>query len=107
MHSRAKVARYWREEDRRANVRTSKRELVDTGGNKMFAKRDAKGQFKEIDDVERALAADRRRAANSGQIGLRRSRRPAASDEEEVGGRPRGAAEHHEQIIGTVCPPRC
>lgn len=29
--------------------RTSKRELVDTGGNKMFAKRDAKGQFKEGD----------------------------------------------------------
>ena len=44
---------------------TTKRELIDTGRNKMFAKRDAKGQFKEIDDVGRSLTADRRRAAKT------------------------------------------
>ena len=44
---------------------TTKRELIDTGGNKVFAKRDIKGQFKESDDVGRALAADRRRKAKT------------------------------------------
>lgn len=44
---------------------SSKRELIDTGRNKVFAKRDAKEQFKEIDDVGRSLAADRRRSAKT------------------------------------------
>ena len=44
---------------------TTKRELIDTGRNKVFAKRDAKGQFKEIDDVGRSLTADRRRTAKT------------------------------------------
>jgi hypothetical protein len=44
---------------------SSKRELIDTGRNKVFAKRDAKKQFKEIDDVGRSLAADRRRSAKT------------------------------------------
>lgn len=39
---------------------TSKRGLIDTGRNKAFAKRDAKGQFKDIDDVGRSLTVDRR-----------------------------------------------
>jgi hypothetical protein len=38
---------------------TSKRELIDMGRNKMFAKRNAEGQFKEMDDVGRSLSADR------------------------------------------------
>jgi len=42
---------------------TTKRELIDSGRNKVFAKRDAKGQFKEIDDVGRSLTADRRQTA--------------------------------------------
>lgn len=42
---------------------TSKRELIDTGKNKMYAKRTAKGRFKEMDDVGRSLSADRRRTA--------------------------------------------
>jgi hypothetical protein len=42
---------------------TSKREAISTGRNKMFGKRNAKGQFKEMDDVGRSLSADRRRAA--------------------------------------------
>jgi hypothetical protein len=43
----------------------SKRELIDTGTNKMYARRDARGQFKEMDDVGRSLSADRRRTAKS------------------------------------------
>jgi hypothetical protein len=44
---------------------TSKRELIDTGRNKMFAKRDVQGRFKEMDDVSRSLRADPRRAAKT------------------------------------------
>lgn len=44
---------------------TSTRELIDTGKSKMFAKRDAKGRFKEMDDVGRSLRADRRRTATT------------------------------------------
>jgi hypothetical protein len=42
---------------------TAKRELIDTGRNRMFAKRNAKGRFTEMDDVGRSLAADRRTTA--------------------------------------------
>jgi hypothetical protein len=49
----------------------SKRELIDTGTDKRFVRRDEKGQFKESVDVGRSLAADRRRhsdtPAKSGQ----------------------------------------
>ena len=44
---------------------TSKRELIDTGKNTMYARRDAGGRFKEMDDVGRSLAADRRRTAKT------------------------------------------
>ena len=37
---------------------TSERALIDTGRNKMSAKREAKDQFKEMDDVRRSPAAD-------------------------------------------------
>ena len=43
--------------------RTSKRELIDTGRDKRFVRRGAKGRFKESDDVGRSLAADRRKKA--------------------------------------------
>lgn len=42
---------------------TSKRELIDTGRNKMYGKRDARGQFKEMDDTGRSLSSDPRRSA--------------------------------------------
>lgn len=42
---------------------TTKRELIDTGTDKRYVKRTAKGRFKESDDVGRALSADRRTAA--------------------------------------------
>lgn len=36
----------------------SKRELIDTGQDKRFVRRDEEGQFKEVDDVGRSLAQD-------------------------------------------------
>ena len=38
--------------------KTSKRELIDTGRDKRFVRRDEQGQFKESDDVGRSLAHD-------------------------------------------------
>ena len=40
---------------------STKRELIDTGRDKSYAKRDVQGRFKEMDDVGRSLATDRRR----------------------------------------------
>jgi hypothetical protein len=48
-----------------AKRKTAKRELVDTGTDKRFVRRDKQGQFKESDDVGRSLAADRRRKAKT------------------------------------------
>jgi hypothetical protein len=36
----------------------TKRELIDTGTDKRYVRRDEKGQFKESDDVGRSLAQD-------------------------------------------------
>lgn len=41
----------------------SERELVDTGRNKRFVRRDAKGRFDEVVDVGRSLAQDRKQTA--------------------------------------------
>jgi hypothetical protein len=43
----------------------SGRELIDTGRDKRFVRRDEEGQFKESDDVGRSLAADRRQHAKT------------------------------------------
>ena len=44
----------------------ARRELVDTGSNKLFVRRNARGtSFKEVEDVGRSLAADRRRKAKA------------------------------------------
>lgn len=37
-----------------------KRELIDTGRDKRFVRRDEKGRFDEVVDVGRSLAQDRR-----------------------------------------------
>jgi hypothetical protein len=37
------------------------RELIDTGSDKRFVRRDKDGQFKESDDVGRSLAQDQKR----------------------------------------------
>ena len=58
----------------------SKRELIDTGTDKRYVRRDEDGRFKESDDVGRSLAADRRQHAKTeskpgqGDKGDRKSR---------------------------------
>jgi hypothetical protein len=41
----------------------AKRELIDTGTNKLFVRRNDRGTFQEVVDVGRSLAADRRQKA--------------------------------------------
>lgn len=43
----------------------SKRELIDTGTDKRYVRRDEKGQFKESDDVGRSLSQDVRKQAKA------------------------------------------
>jgi hypothetical protein len=43
----------------------SKRELIDTGTDKRFVRRDEEGRFKESVDVGRSLAADQRQQAKT------------------------------------------
>ena len=42
-----------------------KRELIDTGRDKRYVRRDEKGQFHESDDVGRSLSQDRKRHAKT------------------------------------------
>ena len=44
---------------------SSKRELIDTGTDKRYVRRDAEGEFKESVDVGRSLAADQRQHAKT------------------------------------------
>ena len=41
------------------------RELIDTGSDKRFVRRDKEGRFKESDDVGRSLSQDVRRRAKT------------------------------------------
>jgi hypothetical protein len=54
-----------------AKKKAAKRELIDTGRDKRYVRRDEQGQFDESDDVGRSLSQDRRRkakgSAKSGQ----------------------------------------
>jgi len=43
----------------------SDRELIDTGADKRYVRRDDKGKFKESDDVGKSLAADVRQHAKN------------------------------------------
>jgi hypothetical protein len=43
----------------------AKRELINTGTDKRYVRRDPSGKFKESDDVGRSLAQDRRRRAKA------------------------------------------
>jgi hypothetical protein len=51
--------------------KASKRELIDTGRDKRYVRRDSAGHFEESDDVGRSLSQDRKRkskrAAKAGQ----------------------------------------
>jgi hypothetical protein len=41
----------------------AKRELIDTGADKRYVRRNRQGQFQESDDVGRSLTQDRKRKA--------------------------------------------
>lgn len=41
------------------------RELIDTGSDKRYVRRDEEGRFKESDDVGRSLAQDQKRDART------------------------------------------
>jgi hypothetical protein len=43
----------------------SHRELIDTGRDKRFVRRNEKGQFDEVTDVGRSLAQDRKQSAKT------------------------------------------
>ena len=43
----------------------SKRELIDTGTDKRYVRRNAKGQFTESDDVGKSLSQDVRKRAKT------------------------------------------
>ena len=43
----------------------AKRELINTGTDKRFVRRNVKGEFKESDDVGRSLSQDVRRKAKT------------------------------------------
>ena len=57
---------------------SGKRELINTGTDKRYVKRDGSGRFKESDDVSRSLSADRRT----------KSKTPVKSGYGEQGDRP-------------------
>jgi hypothetical protein len=48
-----------------ATRKAAARELIDTGSDKRYVRRNRQGQFKESDDVSRSLAQDRKRRAKS------------------------------------------
>lgn len=43
--------------------KAAKRELIDTGRDKRYVRRDDEGKFKESDDVGRSLSQDRKKKA--------------------------------------------
>ena len=61
MAARKKVAK-----KKTARRKAAKRELINTGSNKLYVRRNTRGtSFKEVEDVGRSLAQDRRRKAKS------------------------------------------
>jgi hypothetical protein len=48
-----------------ASDKTSKRELIDTGNDKRFVRRDDKGRFDDVVDVGKSLAQDRQQHAKT------------------------------------------
>jgi hypothetical protein len=45
--------------------KAAKRELIDTGKQKRYVRRGKAGQFKEVDDMGKSLAQDRKRKAKT------------------------------------------
>ncbi len=48
-----------------AKKTSRKRELIDTGKDKRYVRRDAKGRFDEVDNQHRSLSQDRRKKAKT------------------------------------------
>jgi hypothetical protein len=48
-----------------ASDKTNKRELIDTGTDKRFVRRDDKGRFDDVVDVGKSLAQDRHQHAKT------------------------------------------
>jgi hypothetical protein len=48
-----------------AKRKAAKRELINTGSDKRYVRRDQSGRFKESDDVGRSRAQDRQRKAST------------------------------------------
>lgn len=48
-----------------AKKKAHKRELIDTGTDKRYVRRDSEGKFKEVDDQGRSLSQDRRKKAKT------------------------------------------
>jgi len=48
-----------------AEQKRSKRELIDTGRDKRFVRRDDQGRFDEVADVGRSLTQDRKKHAKT------------------------------------------
>ena len=44
---------------------SGKRELIDTGSDKRYVRRDDKGRFDEVEDVGRSLSQDRKHDAKT------------------------------------------
>ncbi len=61
MAARKKVAK-----KKMARLKAAKRELIDTGTNKLYVRRNRRGtSFKEVEDVGRSQTQDRRRKAKT------------------------------------------
>jgi len=61
MAARKKVSK-----KRTARRKAAKRELIDTGRNKLYVRRNERGtSFKEVEDVGRSLRQDRQRKART------------------------------------------
>jgi hypothetical protein len=45
--------------------KAAKRELIDTGTDKRYVRRDGEGQFKESDDVGKSLSQDKKQKAKA------------------------------------------
>ena len=52
-------------DNKNSEKKSSGRELIDTGTDKRYVRRDDEGQFSESDDVGRSLTQDRRQAAKT------------------------------------------
>ena len=48
-----------------AKKKAQKRELIDTGRDKRYVRRDSEGKFNESDDQGRSLSQDRKRKAKT------------------------------------------